>query len=468
MRGKTERAKSRQQGFESNEQQLKRTINVENVQKEYLLGTRDNSKMIRHSQEPRNDEDEGWSRDGTSTGNRGEEDNISAADSSDDEEVHCPHVVDRNNTSTVNRNNTSTPQNSGGTTYNNRLQAALPALPRGNGLPTTHEMMAAWELVQQQQEHAQHNEDNYGDNNGRTNAAGKRALSYRVAKQLQKKHVNTRIQGLVKTVIFRKCKFVTSEAHYNRVMAVVIDSEKPDDPGKFVRLYKTCVLGSLNSKRSSCQQAAADCVKALLKEKQHRTDVDPPPYSVDMLCKLRQSQTPEEKEAFLWFANSLLECVCGKIAWGSKKKYRSRISDAKYDNTNESIVTVSDEAFALLIYENYIDKWITRYHNPPPPGVKGSKIMGKYTRCSIGYSEYGGWSEEGVLRFNELCSIVVEDRSSRNAMDSEEWVMLTMRQQKYGEPAQNNTENTDDENRIQDSESSLERNALVVNAFIEL
>jgi hypothetical protein len=56
-------------------------------------------------------------------------------------------------------------------------------------------------------------------------------------------------------------------------MAVVIDSEKPDDPGYFVRLYKTCcVLGSLNSKRSFCQQAASDCVKALLKAKQHGSE----------------------------------------------------------------------------------------------------------------------------------------------------------------------------------------------------
>ena len=331
---------------------------------------------------PRNDDEETWSRDGTSTANQGEEDEIDAADSSDDEPVLAHHVVIENNT--------STPQNSGGTTSNNQLQAAS---PRGNGLPTTHEMMAAWNLVQRQQyqqEPAQH-DDEINRDNDIINAAGKRALSYRVAKQLQKKHVNTRIQGLVKTVIFRKCKFITSEAHYYRVMAVVIDSEKPDDPGKFVRLYKTCVLGSLNSKRSSCQQAAANCVKALLKEKQHGSEVDPPPYSVDVLCKLRQSQTPEEKEAFLWFTNSLLECVCGKIAWGAKKKYRSRISDAKYDNTNESIVTISDEAFALLLYENYITNWITRYHNPPPPGVKGSKIMGKYTGCSIGYSEYGGW-----------------------------------------------------------------------------
>jgi hypothetical protein len=403
------------------------------------------------------DDEEMWSREASSTGNEGEEDDSNTVDSSDDESVLArPFVI---------QNNTSTPQTSG-TTPNNRFLATSQSR---NGIPTAEEMMDAWTQLQRQQHQppAQHN-DEINEDNDRINAAGKRALSYRVAKHLQKKHVNTRIQGLVKTLIFRKCKFITSEAYYNRVMAVVIDSEKPDDPGKFVRVYKTCVLGSLNSKRSSCQQAAADCVKALLKDKQHGSEVDPPPYSVDMLCKLRQSQTPEEKEAFLWFTNSLLECVCGKIAWGAKKKYRSRISDAKYDNTNESIVTVSDEAFALLLYENYIDKWITRYHNPPPPGVKGSKIMGKYTRCSIGYSQYGGWSEGGVIRFNELCSIVVEDRSSRNAMDSEEWVMLTLRQQRYGEPAQNNTENSDDENRIHDSETSLERNAQVVNAFIEL
>ena len=144
------------------------------------------------------DDEDTWPRDGTSTGNQGEEDNTSAADSSDaDEEVHCCHVV--------NRNNTSTPQNSGGTTFNNRLQAASRlenGLPTPTPTPTPAEMMAAWDLVQQQQQHAQHNDDNYGDN-GTINAAGKIALSYRVAKQLQKKHINTCIQGLVKTEIGR-------------------------------------------------------------------------------------------------------------------------------------------------------------------------------------------------------------------------------------------------------------------------
>ena len=196
----------------------------------------------------RNDGQERMSSDGTDTGNQFEEDNINAADSSDDEPVFTRHVIIENST--------STPQNSGTTSDNGLLATLL----RGNGLLTAEEMMTAWNLVQQQQQHPQHNDDNYGDN-GRINAAGKRALSYRVAKQLQKKHVNTCIQGFVKTFIFRKCKFITSKAYYNKVMAVVIESEKPADPPKFVRLYKMCALGSLNSKRSSCQQAASDFVK---------------------------------------------------------------------------------------------------------------------------------------------------------------------------------------------------------------
>ncbi|KAI2507426.1 hypothetical protein MHU86_7039 [Fragilaria crotonensis] len=297
--------------------------------------------------------------------------------------------------------------------------------------------------------------------------AGKRALSYRVAKELQQRHVKARIQNLVKSHIFRKCKFITSDEHYNKVMKVVVEAENPADPTKFVRIYKTCVVGSLNTKRSSCEQSAAEAVRKLLKKKNHLDEVAPAPYSIETLCKLRQSQTPEEREAFQWFTGELLECVVGKAAW-SKKKYQSRISEAEYANTTEKIVTVSDEAFALILYENYIDKWITRYHNPIADGERGKKILGKYTRSSVGYSEYGGWSEEGVIRFNQLCQTVVEDRCSRNAKEAEDQVMQSLRQQRFGEQDQNSAMNGNDRQSIVDSERSLERNVEIVNAFIEL
>ena len=189
---------------------------------------------------------------------------------------------------------------------------------------------------------------------------------------------------------------------------------------------------------------------------------------METLHKLRQSQTLEEREAFQWFTGELLECVVGKAAW-SKKKYRSRISETEYANTTEKIVTVLDEAFALIPYENYFDKWITRKYNPIADGERGKKILGRYTQSSVGYTEHGGWREEqGVFRFNQLCHTIVEDRSSQNTKEAEDHVMQSLRSQRFGEQEQNSGVDRNDWQSIVDSERSLERNVEIVKAFIEM
>ncbi len=157
-------------------------------------------------------------------------------------------------------------------------------------------------------------------------------------------------------------------------------------------------------------------------ELRHIDEVEPLPYLVEMLCKLYQSRMPEEMEAYLWSSGKLLECVCGKRAWG-KRKYQTTMSEATEKVTGELIVTVSDEAFALLLFENYIEKWIQRYDEEIAGVETKKRITGKYTRSSIGYNEYVGWSEDGVIRFNELCNIVKDDRNSRNAKEVEEEIL---------------------------------------------
>ncbi len=83
------------------------------------------------------------------------------------------------------------------------------------------------------------------------------------------------------------------------VMQVILDQEKPANTPQFVRMYKTTVMGALNTKQSTCEQSAQEAAMKLLKVKNHVGEVDPPPYSMDTLCKLCQSQTVEEKEAFV-------------------------------------------------------------------------------------------------------------------------------------------------------------------------
>jgi hypothetical protein len=77
---------------------------------------------------------------------------------------------------------------------------------------------------------------------------------------------------------------------------------------------------------------------------------------MEILCKLRQLQSDLETEAFPCFAGELLQYVSGKRAWRTRTKYRAIISEATTNDTGELIVTISDKAFALLLYKNYIDK----------------------------------------------------------------------------------------------------------------
>ena len=64
------------------------------------------------------------------------------------------------------------------------------------------------------------------------------------------------------------------------------------------------------------------------------------------------------------------------------------------------LVMVCDEAFALLLYENYIDKWMKKNHTEREilastgdgNGNKGKKRMrGKFTKGSVGHCEFGDW-----------------------------------------------------------------------------
>ncbi|KAI2491596.1 hypothetical protein MHU86_22968 [Fragilaria crotonensis] len=151
--------------------------------------------------------------------------------------------------------------------------------------------------------------------------AGRRAMSYRAAKAMQQKHVADRIQIVVKTKVFRKCKFITSGEHFDKVMQVVVDSEKPADASKFVRIYKTCVVGSLNTKRSTCGQAATEAVMKLLKIKNMLMKWSHRPIQWISFASYG-SHSLIWREAFLWFAGELLECVSGKRAWGRGQSIR--------------------------------------------------------------------------------------------------------------------------------------------------
>jgi hypothetical protein len=285
-------------------------------------------------------------------------------------------------------------------------------------------------------------DDDDDDNDEEEPVRKRAAMSYRTAPRQQKKHVAERIGILVKGPIFRKMKIVSSDRMLEKAIKIVVEAEGPTDPEEFIRIYKTCIVGGINAKRSSCEQAGQRIVKKLLSRKGYTTDVDlDPPYSVETLLKLRQSVTEHEKEAFRWFIGDFVASVSGNKVWG-RKKYYNRVSEAVIDRGgNDLVVTPSDEAFALLIYENYIEKWIVRYHLERRGEKADGNIKGKYTSSINNECMYGGWSAEGIARYNELSEKVILDRQSEQAKAAEDAVLLALRSEKFGD---NDAENVTD------------------------
>jgi hypothetical protein len=113
----------------------------------------------------------------------------------------------------------------------------------------------------------------------------------------------------------------------------------------------------------------------------------------------------EDKEgAYTFFADHLIECVAGKMRWKNQKR----------EQLMSEVATPTDEAFALLILENSIMRWLDIAENGTESLVKPVYTRGK---AAGGSRKYEGWTDAGKTRFNELIDDVTADRSNHSEWD---------------------------------------------------
>ena len=102
-------------------------------------------------------------------------------------------------------------------------------------------------------------------------------------------------------------------------------------------------------------------------------------------------------------------------------------------------MSISDDAFALLLIDNYLDKWKATAASKEPvvaeavgnganemqqvetgaAAKKASSTAGKYTAEKSGQCKYGGWSDKGLKQFNDLRNLVREDRAANKEIEKE-------------------------------------------------
>ena len=131
--------------------------------------------------------------------------------------------------------------------------------------------------------------------------------------------------------------------------------------------------------------------------------------NLDQITEMRQA----ENFAYFDFAEYFVSSVIGK----------SRFKQNCCDNLLSQYATISDEAFAILIFENNFDAWIDMGMRKD---TSGTVVPRKYTnggksKGEVASSQHNkGWSNEGLKRFNELFDRVKENRATPQAKVLEE------------------------------------------------
>ena len=97
---------------------------------------------------------------------------------------------------------------------------------------------------------------------------------------------------------------------------------------------------------------------------------------------------------------------------------------------SESEVTVTDEAFSVLMMENYLETWKEDYETRDIQNHTKQKTT-PYTDPYAGNKVYSGWKKEGIDRYTQLCIRISKQRENglskeieigfRSAMQEKYW-----------------------------------------------
>jgi len=109
------------------------------------------------------------------------------------------------------------------------------------------------------------------------------------------------------------------------------------------------------------------------------------------------------KVEYAWFVSSIMRQLNAMM-------YKSKVESGAMKPME--LFTPSDEAFGLLALENGMRRWAKEYELKTTGKWEVDKDTLPYTMYTRSGVKNGGWSAEGLRRFNKLYDKVVKDRAS--------------------------------------------------------
>jgi hypothetical protein len=258
------------------------------------------------------------------------------------------------------------------------------------------------------------------------------------------------VKKATKRELWKTCKFIKNEAFLHKATNFVMNklqlAEMDGKTGKLLikteeiwkEVHKDTVREAMNKQRNYVNGEVQKFVfGALCKD---RTDIPNIEEIKDLALREKLDDKTDDavredmEKKFVVYVSELLPRVAGATYWGpgnrnyhlpSSHMIEQDVPQGSGLPTSTYAVTESDEAYLVVMWENFYDKWtkqVEKYKqsvedhkedpNVPLFSVKNDKTdyECEYTNAKAGSLKYGGWRAKGIEEYDKLCAKIKKNR----------------------------------------------------------
>lgn len=161
-------------------------------------------------------------------------------------------------------------------------------------------------------------------------------------------------------------------------------------------------------------------------------------------------QAMTAKFDFYW--DEMMPKVAGHVHWSPTKRHTYLMSFGKQKDKDWNLVTPSDEAFLVLLWENVYKKWTYIWtQNNTDGGVvdpKHDDMKPVFTENKKGVSPFGGWNKKGRKRYRELLEMITNSKKQSCDVNAVEVLCLTRLRAKHNCDAKSKKKKRTDEAEV--------------------
>ena len=238
---------------------------------------------------------------------------------------------------------------------------------------------------------------------------------------------------IAKTKLWKNMKFIADADSEVKAAEFVLQAlgraelENPETKANMIKTYKSEIRKAMFAQKNYVASELKKVASGFLKDGKTIPTVD------DMKkCITRNIVTEADMELFMWYWEVVLTKMIGARDWDTSVRYYTTISKAR-DPEDQSVrlVSVSDEAMILLLWENSYDRYMTEWEWEQVPAnadAKKPKWPGKFSKSDMGQTQFGGWLPEGYKAFNDYYALVKDARKDSNCLKVEKKCLEKLRE----------------------------------------